>query len=636
MKKMLFFCGMLLLFPLLPKTAFAAAASDPSSDRQTSGDILGGRSDVLGDPEKDKSITAEPAKQTDNILGMSSADQTISQEGNSAASSDEQKATEAASAAANNPTLVGNAAELEQAIRAGETYVKLTADINIDQLGIPVKNSLTIDGDNKYTYMYNGGENWHHGIYFAANNIEITFKNLKIGDPKVSKSANNYYGIAPADDSINNSKIIVENVDYYSDRGAQPFHMRMKTNQIVFKGKNSFFTTKKEAGIACVQEFAEGTNFLFEENSDTSIKMENNELVGTFWSVFAPIKIELKKNARLKVDSCNAFIYSDVALGNKLIIGEGAVLDVNETDKVKGKLIFQDHELDIDVQENGQLIANTAAPTPFNLNSSLNLGPGSKAKLKNKNGDFYCLGIGTIKIDNADELSFETGKRGGTSPTGLTGLKDNLLFVAFNNDTRDYGIYADDQRLETQHQPSSWKISGKEFDRGTVFLYPDTPDKIKEASSFKLLRNRISSGNDGKLELASVPDFDFGDHLVADTTQILRPAVKGTLIVEDTRTKAGRKSKLSLKVIQPLKNGDLELADLLTYTNSAGQEQLLSDQTVLIEETVDQDMREISSEWNMATDGSARGLKLSVPVEKQKAGTYTGAMEWSLEDVPSN
>lgn len=91
-----------------------------------------------------------------------------------------------------------------------------------------------------------------------------------------------------------------------------------------------------------------------------------------------------------------------------------------------------------------------------------------------------------------------------------------------------------------------------------------------------------------------------------------------------------------MKVIQPLKNGDLELADLLTYTNSAGQEQLLSDQTVLIEETVDQDMREISSEWNMATDGSARGLKLSVPVEKQKAGTYTGAMEWSLEDVPSN
>lgn len=303
---------------------------------------------------------------------------------------------------------------------------------------------------------------------------------------------------------------------------------------------------------------------------------------------------------------------------------------------MKGKLIFQDHELDIDVQENGQLIANTAAPTPFNLNSSLNLGPGSKAKLKNKNGDFYCLGIGTIKIDNADELSFETGKRGGTSPTGLTGLKDNLLFVAFNNDTRDYGIYADDQRLEMQHQPSSWKISGKEFDRGTVFLYPDTPDKIKEASSFKLLRNRISSGNDGKLELASVPDFDFGDHLVADTTQVLRPAVKGTLIVEDTRTKAGRKSKLSLKVTQPLKNGDLELADLLTYTNSAGQEQLLSDQTVLIEETVDQDMREISSEWNTATDGSARGLKLSVPVEKQKAGTYTGALEWSLEDVPSN
>lgn len=110
--------------------------------------------------------------------------------------------------------------------------------------------------------MYNSGESWHRGIYFNASNISITFKNLKIGDRNVAESTNNYYGIAPADNHTENSKIIVENVDYYSDRGAQPFHIRKPSNQIVFKGKNTFYTMKKGA---LVQEFAEATNYLLKK-----------------------------------------------------------------------------------------------------------------------------------------------------------------------------------------------------------------------------------------------------------------------------------------------------------------------------------------------------------------------------------
>lgn len=140
--------------------------------------------------------------------------------------------------------MVQTAKALAEAVRRGETYIRLTADINIGRAAIPVKHSLVIDGDHKYTYMYSGGENWHVGLYFAASNISITFKNLKIGDPRVKNSANNYYGIAPAENLIKNSKIIVENVDYYSDRGAQPFHIRDASNQVVFRGKILFAPIK--------------------------------------------------------------------------------------------------------------------------------------------------------------------------------------------------------------------------------------------------------------------------------------------------------------------------------------------------------------------------------------------------------
>lgn len=628
MKKMLFFCGMLSALLLLPKTSLAAA-NILSGGERPSGTILGVASGK-DDPAKDKSATTNSNKRSQSIFGM-----TPNQTENN---KDDQHPQAAPAANANNPALAGTTDELEQAILAGETYIKLTADINIDQLAIPVKNSLTIDGDGKYTYMFNGGDNRQAGIYFAASDIEITFKNLKIGDPNISRSANNNYGIAPADDLISGSKIIVENVDYYSDCGTQPFYMQGETNQVVLKGKNSFLMTKKEAGITSNQGFAEGADFIFDESSNTRIKIENNDSYGTFRSVDGPLPvvIELKKGARLKVDSDTSFIYSEAALGNKLLIGEGAVLDINETDPLNGNLMPQDYGLDIEVQEKGRLTANTAAPSPFNSDSALNLGPKSKVKLKNKNGDFYAGGSGKIKIDNADELLFETGKRGPASPTGLASSENNLVFVAFNNETRDYGIYADDQLLETQHQASSWKINEREFRRRIVFLHHDTPDKLKNASSFKLLRNRVSNGNDGKLELLSVPDFDFGDHLVTDTTQVLRPAIQGTLTVEDTRTAVDKESQLSLKVAQPFENGDLDLPGLLTYINAAGEEQPLSEQAVLIEETVDQETREISSEWNTATDGSARGLKMSVPVEKQKAGTFTGTLEWSLADVPSN
>ena len=549
------------------------------------------------------------------------------------------------------PCLVQTAKALAEAVRRGETYIRLTADINIGRAAIPVKHSLVIDGDHKYTYMYNGGENWHVGLYFAASNISITFKNLKIGDPRVKNSANNYYGIAPAENLIKNSKIIVENVDYYSDRGAQPFHIRDASNQIVFRGKNSFHTTKI-AGSVLVQEFAEATNFLFEEDSDTTINMENTELIGTFWPSTGPLNLTLKNRARLKVVSANALVYSDGGAlhKNRITVGEGAVLDVKLTDKKDGVLMYHDHDLTIDVHKNGRFLAETVGANNFNKNSSLNLGPGAKAELKNTHGDFYKNGSGTIRLDNADELLMTSGSHGKTSPTGLSASKPTLTFAPFSTDTKGYGIYADDQWVTDQADTSSWAFTPSRIKRSPTALTRGQEHQIQAASRFKVVRNATKGTTEspknppvvtpakkpGQLLLKQVPDFDFGPRLIKPETQILRPKVDGEFIIEDTRTAAAKSVKVYVKVIKPFKNGNLDVTSCLSYINRSGTEQQLSDQAVLAEEVDMTSPQSLSSQWNQATDEQARGLKLVLPVEKQKLGTFTGEFEWSVQDVPTN
>ena len=499
--------------------------------------------------------------------------------------------------------------------------------------------------------MYNGGENWHVGLYFAASNISITFKNLKIGDPRVKNSANNYYGIAPAENLIKNSKIIVENVDYYSDRGAQPFHIRNASNQIVFRGKNSFHTTKI-AGSVLVQEFAEATNFLFEEDSDTTINMENTELIGTFWPSTGPLNLTLKNRARLKVVSANALVYSDGGAlhKNRITVGEGAVLDVKLTDKKDGVLMYHDHDLTIDVQKNGRFLAETVGANNFNKNSSLNLGPGAKAELKNTHGDFYKNGSGTIRLDNADELLMTSGSHGKTSPTGLSASKPTLTFAPFSTDTKGYGIYADDQWVTDQADTSSWAFTPSRIKRSPTALTRGQEHQIQAASRFKVVRNATKGTTEspknppvvtpakkpGQLLLKQVPDFDFGPRLIKPETQILRPKVDGEFIIEDTRTAAAKSVKVYVKVIKPFKNGNLDVTSCLSYINRSGTEQQLSDQAVLAEEVDMTSPQSLSSQWNQATDEQARGLKLVLPVEKQKLGTFTGEFEWSVQDVPTN
>ncbi|WLV86604.1 pectate lyase-like adhesive domain-containing protein [Lacticaseibacillus zeae] len=643
--------GVMLLQPLTLNVGSQAASSAPSPVLNEASVSQSDQQVPSTSPESKLETSSEASTSSNQMIASNasaaSASQPIASDTTHEALTDQaddaatskrrqKRAAPVPSSSQSSPFLVGTAQELAAAIKRGETHIRLTADINIGDAAIPVRQSVTIDGDHKYTYMYNSGLDWHRGIYFAASGIQITFKNIKIGKASVKHSANNYYGIAPADNSIRNSQIIIENVDYYSDYGAQPLHIRDKSNQIIFRGKNSFYTTKNP-GSFFIQEFAEATNFLFEEDSDTTITLAKGEVLGTFWPSTGPLNLELKKRARLKVDTTNALVYTGIGAihNNRIVIGEEAVLDVKTSRAVAGNLMFYNHDLTIDVQRNGQLLAETVSATNFNSNSSINLGPGAKANLKNVNGDFFKKGKGTITLDNADELILETGKFGGTSPTGLVSSQANVLLEPFNQETKGYEVHADGQLLTTQTGDDDWIFNGKYVSRQPTALPTDVAKQVGNASVFKLKRQVVPKPA-GKLAVISVPDLDFGNQTVTGLTQILRPRVQGSLKIEDSRTNGSRKSRLYLRMARPFKNGDVDATRCLTYTNQAGQEQTLSSQAILAEVNVGVTERDVSSEWNTAIDSSARGFKLTLPIEKQKIGNFSGELDWSLQDVPGN
>lgn len=538
----------------------------------------------------------------------------------------------------NNPYTVSTPDELKAAITSGAAYVKFTANIMIDDMAIPVKNSVVIDG-NGFWYMYNGGENWHKGIYFAASGIDITFKNMHIGDNLWPESANNYYGIAPADNSIENSSLILEDIEYYSNQGAQVYHMRDKTNKMILRGKNSF-VLKRQPGSTLIQEFAEGTNFIFEEGSDTLIAIEKSLNLGTFWPTEAPLHLELKKNASLEIISHNDLVYTDGAAykDNKIIVGEGANFSYKAQDKANGRLFHGSAGFEVDVKENAMLLMDTLDDSFFTKESKINLGPGSRTTLRNGNGDFFYDGKGTITIDNAKFLNIESGKPGVNGPTGLNSTTPNILFTQFDKDTKGYGVYESDVFLERQGDTSSWIIDGKKISRTPTAITSKTATALANGRIFKLNRDLKPAEKLGFLE---IPDsFDFGSVAVANEELMLTPNVKGKLVVEDTKHRGVGYNGyvINCRLSKPLKNGNTDLSENLSYIGEHAMSTTLSDQFQLVEKKVPTGIHTFSDQWGKpAYSGLGNyGLTLTVPVEKQKVGQFSGELEWQLQDVPSN
>ncbi|MCD1025504.1 WxL domain-containing protein [Enterococcus sp. SMC-9] len=149
-------------------------------------------------------------------------------------------------------------------------------------------------------------------------------------------------------------------------------------------------------------------------------------------------------------------------------------------------------------------------------------------------------------------------------------------------------------------------------------------------ATFKAATKVIVVGN---LSLDTVPDkLEFGSNNISNQTQSYQPTINGKLVISDTRGGAKKPWRLTLHQSEALKNGTVSLEDDLSYTSSLGEKQITT-ATQIVESgkfTTD-GSKEISANWT-----GNQGFKLTVPVEKQRIGDYTGKLAWQLEDVPGN
>lgn len=137
----------------------------------------------------------------------------------------------------------------------------------------------------------------------------------------------------------------------------------------------------------------------------------------------------------------------------------------------------------------------------------------------------------------------------------------------------------------------------------------------------------------GNLSLVSVPaGLDFGNNQVSNKTENYRPTISGDLVVSDTRGGARKPWRLTLSQSEELKNGSISLEDALYYTSQLGEKQIsTASQIVESGEFTSDGSKDISADWT-----GENGFKLTVPVEKQRVGDYSGKLSWQLEDVPGN
>lgn len=269
---------------------------------------------------------------------------------------------------------------------------------------------------------------------------------------------------------------------------------------------------------------------------------------------------------------------------------------------------------------------------------------------------------------STDELSrkHSINYQAGTTAANKKQLQVNIVVVkddAVISDNRDFAIYAKSTRL-TLAQAQALNESSDLIaytQATTIFANDDTAvspslpaetfNSIKNAQESELLKNvssvysytyngislnkTINVAISGELKLSEVPNqFNFGTQKISTKTQIYWPTISGNLTVKDTRGSERSPWTLSVKETQALTDGKHTLNGCLSYA-SDGSESILGDNAVIV------DQRELSangeyvvnSDWGAANQ---RGIKLTVPVEKQLTGNYQGTLSWSLVSAPGN
>lgn len=389
-------------------------------------------------------------------------------------------------------TAVSNVDDLKKAVQdKNVTTILLTQDINLGMQSLPVNHSVIIDGtENHYTLTYGGGTLSTTGIYYDADNVTIHYKNINFGYQSAlgqgsTTNANNYFGIAPPG-GISRSKrtLIVENVGYYSDYGAQPFHMRQADAQIIFRGQNEFLLK----GGFYSQEFAEASNFTFEKNSRTRVVDENTLELGFIWSATSPLNFRVEENAVVDIRTSHHFLYTDPD-NPRINLADSSTLTIYQSDTPSisstTKIVYQEHKsMDITLGQASNFSIRSQMTTQFK-NLSLDLAADASADFSVGKGPVLKYNTAaTFNLDNAERLSFNSENAKG-SKTGPIGSETTAIHFLANQ--RGYSAFVNHSpdNLLAQWDTSSWSGTSGGFSRsGTNF---SSEEKSALNSSIHLL-----------------------------------------------------------------------------------------------------------------------------------------------------
>ncbi|WEV45136.1 hypothetical protein OZX60_06800 [Streptococcaceae bacterium ESL0687] len=391
---------------------------------------------------------------------------------------------------------VANTNDLTNALNDSSVdTIYLTADLALGNGQFAVNRNITIEGNN-HTITYGGTMSDTRGIYFNQDNITIHFKNIFFGrasdlGKNLSTNAGNYYGFSPGRNlSGNNSSrtLIIENVTYNSDRGAQPFYLKGKNDKIIFKGNNVFNMLGESDGNS--QEFAEASNFVFEDNSTTTVTDKNQGASGFIWSDNAAPSITVGDNANFIVTtSRHDFIYAGGGVP-VIKIGNNGTISFNQNTsdtRGSGKIIYQTLSPSITLGEGANLDLHSRYTSTF-TDITVNMPKNSSAVFAAASGDSMKIsGTGNFNISDAARLLIE-----GTSGNPITG-KSNINFNSFGTNTLGYDSYINVPpsnsyaNFLTQTQPGTW--SGNSSDNGSNVTFSRTGDPNFTNSQLISLQN---------------------------------------------------------------------------------------------------------------------------------------------------
>lgn len=395
---------------------------------------------------------------------------------------------------------VGSPEDLKTALATTTiTTVKLTKDINLGTEGLPVAHSVTIDGQN-HTITYAGNNSSTRGIYFNANGITIHYKNINFGykselGKKSQTNANNYYGFTPGH-SRTNVTLISENLNYYSDYGAQPFHMTGSGTKLIFAGTNEFIMDDQSS---YGQEFAEARYLEFMKGSSTTVKDTNGtSSIGFIWTASSGLDFIVDEGAKVDMETHKDFIYIDPTTAN-ININKNGQLNVKITQPYQreGRLIYQAGKtLNLNVGENAKLNSTTIKPTSistlnanFEANSVSRFFSETDAIFATKTTSYN----GVLNLNNSREVSFHVDSSPGNI-TGAIGISGSSSKIDFSDNTPTYSGYQaflnnSQTPIATEPTAGSW-ILNNGFSRSPNDFSDDQKAAMKTAQTFKILRNR--------------------------------------------------------------------------------------------------------------------------------------------------